>query len=188
MEEKGNYLDDLEQLNSKKEGHDKVEPQSKEQAKPSCEQELAEMTDLLKRTQANFENYRKQNEARNKELSKFASKEIIMQILPIVDTLALALKNTGNVGNTDFCQGVVLIYGQLNKLLEEHGVKEIDCAGTYNPYFHEALMKIDSELPENTILEVYQKGYTLHGQVVQHAKVKLSAGQKTTGQKKDEKK
>ena len=70
-----------------------------------------------------------------------------------------------------------MIYSELQVLLVNNGMVEIEAVGKkYDPYFHEALMKVDSTEPENTIVEVYQKGYLLHRQVVRHAKVKISSG------------
>lgn len=144
----------------------------------SVELKLAEMTDLLKRTQANFENYRKQQEKRIEEIQQFASRDIIVQLLPLLDNFELALKNN-NCSKEDLAKGIELIYAQLFETLEQNGVKTIITADqNFDPYLHEALLKIPSEQPENRILEELQKGFTLHDKVIRHAKVKLSAGQK----------
>ena len=72
-----------------------------------------------------------------------------------------------------------LIYAQLLTLLEEEGAQSFKSAGEkFDPYYHEALLKVDSELPENTILEEFQKGFMIHGKVLRHAKVKMSNGNK----------
>ena len=73
---------------------------------------LGEMRELLQRTQAHFENYRKQTEKRVEEMEQMAAKSIIEQFLPILDNLELALKNKGTQKD-DFVQGVELIYAQL---------------------------------------------------------------------------
>ena len=62
-------------------------------------------------------------------------------------------------------------------MLENNGVKMIE-KEEFDPYYHEALMKVESDLPENTIIEVLQKGFTLHNKVIRPARVKLSAGKK----------
>jgi len=139
---------------------------------------LAEMTDLLKRTQANFENYQKQQEKRNQEFREFANKELILQILPVIDNFELALKNTQS-HQKEFIKGIELIYNQLNQILEDQGVQPILTKNQiFDPYFHEALMKEPSDKSENTITEEFQKGFTLNNQVIRHAKVKVSAGPK----------
>jgi len=78
---------------------------------------LKEMTDLLQRTQSSFENYRKQTEKRVEEIKGMSSKNVIVQILPILDNFELALKNTSGE-KKDFVNGVELIYAQLISLLE----------------------------------------------------------------------
>ena len=142
----------------------------------SKDKALREMVSLLKRTQANFENYRKQSEKRIEEIHKMASKNVILQILPIIDNFNLALKNTPQEKN-DFIDGVELIYSQLNSVMKDNGVSIIETENqTFDPYIHEALMKVPSDKPENVILEEFQKGFMMNGQVVRHAKVKVSAG------------
>ena len=63
----------------------------------------------------------------------------------------------------------------LFSVLENNGIKLVD-KKDFDPYYHEALMKIDSKLPENTIVEELQKGFILHNKVIRHAKVKISSG------------
>lgn len=142
---------------------------------PSKEQEIQELTELLKRTQANFENYRKQTEKRIEEFQQFATKELLMQILPIVDNFELALKtSTQNV--EDLKKGIEMIYAQMFQLLEDQGLQLIPCQGKFDPHQHEALMKESSDKPEGFIIEELQKGFTLNGRIIRHAKVKISAG------------
>ncbi len=158
--------------------NNKQEEKVNAEAPKSADDQLAEMKDLLLRTQANFENYRKQVEKRVEDLQQMAVKETILEILPIIDNFELAFKNM--VGDPcDLHKGMELIYAQLMSLLENWGVKPINTdSEKYDPYFHEALMKVESEKPENMIVEEFQKGYSLNGQVLRHAKVKLSAGKK----------
>ena len=139
--------------------------------------QLKETTELLQRTQANFENFRKQTEKRMEEIREMASKDMILQILPILDNFELALKSTEQTG--DFVKGVELIYAQLFTVLEDNGVKFIETENKmFDPHYHEALIKVESDLPENNIVEEFQKGYLLHARVIRHARVKISAGKK----------
>lgn len=145
-----------------------------ETKKPSVE----ELTDLLKRTQANFENYRKQTQVYLEDIKKMAARDIVLQVLPILDNFELALKAVPrDQGNTEFVQGITLIHSQLLQLLQHNNVVPIETVGKdFDPYYHEALMKIPSELPANKIMEEFQKGFTMHSKVLRHAKVKVSAG------------
>jgi molecular chaperone GrpE (heat shock protein) len=152
------------------------EKQTKENKKEESKQKLlVDMKNLLQRTQANFENYRKQTEKRIEDIRTMASRDIILQILPVVDNFELALKSADTTNKDDLLSGVELIYSQLFSVLENNGVSIIQ-KKEFDPFYHEALMKIDSKLPENTIVEELQKGFILHDKVIRHTKVKISSG------------
>ncbi len=139
---------------------------------------LQEMTELLQRTQANFENYRKQNEKRVEDMREFAKRDIIVQVLPLIDNLKLAL-GSAQKNPQDIVKGVELIYRQFDEILKNAGVERIATEGQkFDPYYHEALLKEESDKPENTILDEFQPGYILNSKVIRHAKVKISAGKK----------
>ena len=152
------------------------------------EEKVNEMTDLLQLTQANFENYRKQTERRLDETQQIMMKNTLLKLLPLVDIFELSLKHTSSA--EEFKQGMELIYAQLLTLLEEAGAQPFKSPGEkFDPYYHEALLKVDSDLPENVILEEFQKGFMIHGKVLRHAKVKISTGKKpTVGETKDHQK
>ena len=136
---------------------------------------LAELTDLLKRTQANFENYRKQTERRVEEIKLMAARDVLQQLLPVVDGFELAFKDTKN--KEEFVKGMEMLQEQLHTLLEKNALTPIVSVGMkFDPYQHEALMRVESEQPEGMIIEEFQRGYMLHGQVIRHALVKISAG------------
>ena len=142
--------------------------------------ELLEMRNLLQRKQAEFENYRKQVDKRFIEMKELANKNLIFKLLPVVDNFNLALKSADTNSNPeDFLKGVELIYSQLFSFLENNNVQSmVTEKKKFDPYFHEALMKVDSDLPENMIIEELQKGFLLHDRVLRHAKVKISSGNK----------
>jgi len=142
--------------------------------------ELLEMRNLLQRKQAEFENYRKQVDKRFIEMKELANKNLIFKLLPVVDNFNLALKSADTNSNPeDFIKGVELIYSQLFSFLENNNVQSmVTEKKKFDPYFHEALMKVDSDLPENMIIEELQKGFLLHDRVLRHAKVKISSGNK----------
>ena len=111
-----------------------------------------------------------------------AARDVIIQLLPILDNFSLALKNK-DAEKEHLVNGVELIYAQLNTLLENNGIKSITTDNQkFNPHFHEALMKVESEKEENSIVEELQKGFTLNGKVIRHAKVKVSMGKEKDSQ------
>lgn len=147
----------------------------------SKQKELDEMKDLLLRTQANFDNFRKQSEKRAEEERKMVAKTLILDILPVMDNFELALKNVDTTTNNieDFLKGVELIYSQLFSVLRDYGITVVESEGKeFDPIIHEALIKVESNLPENFVVEEFQKGYMLNGKIIRTAKVKVSSGKK----------
>ncbi|MBI2572953.1 nucleotide exchange factor GrpE [Candidatus Woesearchaeota archaeon] len=137
---------------------------------------VEELTDLLQRTQANFENYRKQVTQRITDAEQMALKKFLIELLPVLDTFHLALKNpTQKV--EDVREGMELLYAQLLSALEKSGVVALDSLGAkFDPLYHQPLMKVPCDEPVDTIVEEFQKGYLLHGKVLRAARVKVSDG------------
>jgi len=122
-----------------------------------------ELTNLLKRVQADFENYKKRTEREKYEFLKYANADFIMKLLPVIDSFEKALDN----------KAVKVIYSQLMEILSKNGLKRIECK-IFDPYIHEAMMQEVSEKKEGTILEELQTGYIFNGAVIRHAKVKVA--------------
>jgi len=139
------------------------------------ESKIKELTNGLQRLQAEFENYKKRVEKEKFAFIQFANEELIVRILPIIDSFELALQNTNS--HEEFVKGVKLIYTQLFSMLESLGVKKINAQGSrFDPYKHEVLTQEKSDKEEGTIIEELQKGYLLGDKVIRHAKVKISKG------------
>ena len=136
------------------------------------DKKIAELTETLQRLQAEFENYKKFIEKSNAEFRKYAQADIIGELLPILDSFELALKNTKD--KEELIKGIELIYSQLYSLLEKQGLKKIETKGKFDPHLHEVLLKEESDKEEDTILEELQKGYMLGEKVLRHSKVKVS--------------
>lgn len=134
---------------------------------------IQELTELLRRVQAEFENYKKRVEKQNEEFKKCANVDFIEKVLPVLDNFGLALKNQEG---EEFKKGVELIYAQLFSVLEEEGLKPIQAEGQkFDPYFHEALMQEEVEGTEpGMVVEELQKGYCLGDKILRHSKVKVS--------------
>ncbi len=152
----------------------KKKEQVKDIKKSDAEKKIKEVTELLQRNQAEFDNYRKRVEKEKANLIKNASKDIIVKLLPLLDNFELALNNTDN--NGEFVKGMELIYSQMFQMLEEQGLKKIDAIGRkFDPYFHEALLAENyNDKEDEIVLEELQKGYVLNDDVIRHAKVKIN--------------
>ena len=129
------------------------------------------------RLQADFENARKRMEKQVQDFAKYANEGIILELLTILDDLERTTQVAENksVNLDTFLKGIEMILAHLYEMLKEHGVKPIEVAGKpFDPHTSEALMQVESELPENTVVEELQKGYFLNERVVRTAKVKVS--------------
>lgn len=136
-------------------------------------QKIEELTDSLKRLAAEFENYKKWNTKEKTEFVKYAHADIIAKMLTVLDSFEIALKNTND--KDKFIEGVKIIYAQFYSTLEAEGLKPIKAVGErFDPYKHEVLMKQESDKPDDTVLEEFQKGYMLNDKVLRHSKVKVS--------------
>lgn len=136
--------------------------------------------DQILRLAAEFENYRKRVEADKIDFIKFSNEKIIKELLPVLDDFERALANgkqNSEPGRESFYKGVELIYQKLSKMLEDKGVKPIDSIGKeFNVMYHDVLMQIPrKDVAPHTIVEEVERGYTLHGKVIKHAKVIVAA-------------
>lgn len=163
----------MEQKKEEKQDNKKEEGAKKPEEIEEKAQKIEELTDALKRLAAEFENFKKRNEKEKTEFVKYAHADIIANILPVLDSFELAFKNTND--KDKFIEGMKIVYAQLYSILEAQGLNPIKAAGEkFDPYRHEVLMKEQSDQPDDTILEEFQKGYMLNNRVIRHSKVKIS--------------
>lgn len=138
---------------------------------------LEESNDKYKRLLAEFENARNRNEKESKRMYDVGAKEVLEQLLPVVDNFERALQAIPEEDKERaFEQGVDKIYKQLMVTLNDIGVKSMDAVGTdFNPDFHNAVMHIeDEEYGENVIVEELQKGYMYKEDVLRYSMVKVA--------------
>lgn len=142
------------------------------------EQKNGELLAGWQRTQADFQNYRRQTELDRQKLIKCASQDIVLEILPVLDNFQLAAKHVPeNLTNDNWVIGIKQIEKQLETVLENAGLTKINTVGQqFDPAYHEALEHVASDKPENEIVEEILSGYAFDGNVLRPAKVKVSAG------------
>lgn len=139
--------------------------------------QIEELTDRLKRTMAEFDNYRKRTEKEKTSMYEMGQRSIIEKILPIVDNFERGLLAvTDEEKNTPFIDGMDKVYKQLMKSLEDVGVEVIETENKeFDPNLHNAVMHVEDEnLGENVIAKELQKGYTHKGTVVRHSMVSVA--------------
>ena len=136
--------------------------------------ELEQKNDVLLRTAAEFDNYKKRTEREKSGVAEYARAGIIKQLLPILDNIDRAAG--ADRESPDYIKGIELIVKQLEGLSEKLGIEEIAKQGeTFDPNLHEAVMHMEDEnLGENVIAEVLQKGYKTGDTIIRHAMVKVA--------------
>lgn len=157
---------------------DKITPVIKQELAKK-EAQLVDYTDHLKRLQAEFENYCKRVEKERKEYAGMASEKLIVKLLLIIDDFERALATLKGVPE-EARKGIEMISKNLHKILHEEQVQQIKAVGQkFDPYKHEVLLKVESEQPEDIVVEELQKGYSMNGKVIRYAKVKVSSGKQS---------
>jgi molecular chaperone GrpE len=140
--------------------------------------EAAEANEKYLRTYADFENYRKRMQRDQAEFRKYANEQMALELLTVLDHLGLALKHACDAPEKSegLQQGVEMVFKQFRDVLEKFGIKTFKAAGEpFDPALHDAMMQVETgEVPENTVVQVFQDGYLYHEKVLRHAKVGVS--------------
>ncbi|MFB9325507.1 nucleotide exchange factor GrpE [Paenibacillus aurantiacus] len=155
-----------------------------QEAATSGDPRIAELTKQVEesqqrflRAQADFDNFRRRTQKEKEDLARYASEQLIKQLLPVVDNFGRALEASKNGGDAEsFAKGVDMIFRQLEQTLESEGLKTMETVGQpFNPDFHQAIMQVESdEHEEGIVVEEVQKGYVLKDRVLRPAMVKVS--------------
>lgn len=156
---------------------DESEQEEKEDKKiPELESQIQELKDTLLRKAAEFENYKRRTENDQLNLLKYAAESFILKILPVYDDLQRSVNHIENDNNDSLKEGLKLVFDKFTKVLDEQGVKKIESEGKeFDVDYHEALMQQPSnEVPDHTIINEVEPGYTYKDKVIKHAKVIVS--------------
>ena len=135
--------------------------------------QVKELTDKNMRVQAEMINtIRRKDEELNRML-KYASEDIIKELLVVLDNFERALKTDSD---SSYMQGMKMIYDSIVRILISNEVKELDCLGKeFNADYMAAVMKEKKEgAKENEVIEVLQKGYTYKDKIIRPAMVKVN--------------
>ena len=149
------------------------------------EEERAEKyLDNWQKSQADFANYKKRSEQEKREVSEFANSVLICNLLPIMDDLERAFASVPpELDESNWTEGIRLIYNKLKTTLETQGLTEIEARGEmFDPRLHEAVMQQEGE--EGVVLEETQKGYKFKERVIRPSLVIVGKGLKKERQSK----
>ncbi|MBI5045802.1 MAG: nucleotide exchange factor GrpE [Candidatus Niyogibacteria bacterium] len=144
-----------------------------------CQSERDEYLAGWQRARADFINMKKDEEKAREEFLKFAEKNMLRELIDVVDNFDMAFVHGLALpeGDKNWIEGIKGIHVQLAKLLENHGVVPLDAdvGQKFDPVIHEAIEKIDVEdmTKDGTIIEVVKRGYKLHDKILRPAMVKV---------------
>lgn len=155
------------------------------------QKEAKSLRERLLRVSADFENYKKRQAREKQDAIKFANESLLKELLPVVDNFDRALAGAkGTEGDADkalstIVQGVEMVNKQFTDALKHFGVEGFDSVGVkFDPALHEAVStKEDPSVPNQTVLEEYQRGYKLQGRLVRPSMVIVSSGGPPAGAK-----
>ena len=153
----------------------KKERKSKKAAEiEALKAELEALNDLLLRTAAEFDNYKKRTEREKITTAEYAKAQVMKNLLPIIDNADRAAGFEH--GTEQFNKGIELIVKQLGDLAGKPGLQEIGAVGdTFDPTIHETVMHVEDEnFGENTVSQILQKGYKFGDTVVRPAMVQVA--------------
>jgi molecular chaperone GrpE len=134
-----------------------------------------DLEDRLKRKAAEFQNYKKRQEKRRKEVRERATEALVEELLEVRDNLDRALDQSGDA---DIREGVEATFRQLDEILASENVEPIepDPGADVDPTRHEVLLNVDSEQPDGTVAAVHRPGYEMAGKVLRPAQVTVAEG------------
>ena len=147
-----------------------------DEEKEALKKHIAELEDAVLRTQAELLNYRKRKDEETARILKYAEEDILKGFLPILDNFERAIMmDDNNFGDetSKFLEGFRMVYDQTKTLLEQFGVKEIDCLSKeFDPAIAQAIStEKDKTKPSGIVTKVYQKGYMYKDKVLRLAMV-----------------
>ena len=149
----------------------------------AAKKEAADATDRLLRLQADWENYRRRTAQERVAERERAAEKLVTNLLPVLDDMERASDHAtqtaeGDEKVTQFVEGVMAVHAKMLDILGKEGVEVIDPAGeAFDPLVHQAVGREENtEAYDETVAQVYQKGYRMGGKVIRSAMVTVTFG------------
>lgn len=138
---------------------------------------IKELEEGWKRSQADFENYRKRNEQDRINLFATANLDLIMKILPVMDNFRRSAQHVPeDIKDKDWTKGIELIEKHLESILTQEGLTKIETktGDNFDPMIHEAISHEENkDFKSDQIIAVVDEGYKLGGKILRPAKVRV---------------
>ena len=163
--------------NAQQDGHDDEQAVAGEDDTAALRAERDSLYERLARATAEFQNIRKRNEQEREQQLQFANSSLIKSLLPVIDNFERALGvDPSKADATTLLKGMQIVHDQWLNVLKQQDVEEIaPTPGTpFDPNQHQALMQQDSQYAVPTVVQLLQKGYSLHGRTLRPAQVAVS--------------
>lgn len=147
----------------------------------SAKQQAAEANDRFLRLQADWDNYRRRTAQERLDERQRATEKLVVDLLPVIDDLERAIEHADNLTDPaakQFVEGVFAVCNKLVSVLNKEGVEVVNPVGeAFDPLSHQAVSQIeDTEAYDETVAQVYQKGYRMGGKDIRTAMVVVTHG------------
>lgn len=141
------------------------------------EERIDELESRLKRTQADFQNYKKRAKKRQQQVEERATEDLVTRLLDVRDDLKRAVEEDSEDVES-LREGVEMTLAEFDRVLKDEDVSEVapEPGSEVDPQRHEVMMRVESDRPEGTVDEVYTSGYEMAEKVLRPAQVTVSDG------------
>ena len=164
-------------VKTKKQTANKKEPKSQKKSNNSDTQnQLDQLQDKHIRLKAEFENFRKRKNKEISSLLQYDGEGVIKNVLPIIDDIERmvdSIEETDANNGESLIEGVNILKSKIDRFLEAKNIESFGEEGEIlDPELHDAMLtQSDKKKEDNTVLNVFEKGYRYHDKVIRHAKV-----------------
>jgi len=141
----------------------------------ALEAEVADLEERAQRVQADFQNYKKRAKKKQAQIEERATESLVEDLLDVRDNLARALDEDTDDADS-LREGVEMTLSEFDRVLENEGVEEIapDPGTDVDANRHEVMMRVESDQPAGTVVDVYRPGYEMGGKVLRPAQVTVA--------------
>lgn len=159
-------------------GDEASEEASAEAAVAKAKEEAAEWQGKYLRLHAEWDTYRRRMKEQREEESIRATEKLVEDIIPVLDDFERSINYANENGEEGLLGGVTAVYAKLNEVLVKEGVEIIDPVGQpYEALEAQAVATVDNpNVPDETVEQVYQKGYRMGNKVIRPAMVTVAVG------------
>lgn len=157
---------------------DEAAAPSADDAVAKAKAEAAEWQDRFMRLHAEWDTYRRRTSEQREEERKRANEKLVGNLLPVLDDFERSIEYAVKNGEGDLLDGVQKVHTKLVDVLVKSGVEVIDPAGQpFDALEAQAVAKVDNtQVPDETVQDVYQKGYKMGKKVIRPAMVTVTSG------------